>query len=239
MRKIYFIVVLALLSGLTLSIPPTAQAQVSVGLSVRIGPPPLRVVAVQPMCPGPGYIWTPGYWSYRPGGYYWVDGRWVMAPAPGMLWTPGYWGFRDGLYVWHAGYWGPHVGFYGGINYGFGYFGTGFVGGHWAGGRFFYNTAVWRVNEREVHNTYIDRTVIREDRGERPSFNGGRGVNARESAAERNYGQERHLEATPEQSRHESEARVAGREGRGRGNDKGNSHGDKHDKGDRRGGGGL
>ena len=28
--------------------------------------------------PGPGYIWTPGYWAYDPAdGYYWVPGTWV------------------------------------------------------------------------------------------------------------------------------------------------------------------
>ncbi len=45
-----------------------------------------------------------------------------------------------GVYVFHAGYWGPHVGFYGGVNYGFGYSGSGFYGGRWEGGHFAYNT---------------------------------------------------------------------------------------------------
>ena len=52
----------------------------------------------------------------------------------GVLWTPGYWGFVGGVYMFHAGYWGPHIGFYGGVNYGFGYGGVGFVGGRWRGG---------------------------------------------------------------------------------------------------------
>ena len=54
-------------------------------------------------------------------GYYWVPGTWVEPPAEGLLWTPGYWGWGNGAYVWNAGYWGPTVGFYGGIDYGFGY----------------------------------------------------------------------------------------------------------------------
>jgi hypothetical protein len=41
--------------------------------------------------------------------------------------------------LWNAGYWGPTVGYYGGINYGFGYFGTGFYGGYWGSGHFWYN----------------------------------------------------------------------------------------------------
>jgi hypothetical protein len=94
------------------ALPSPAQAQIAVGVSIRIGPPALPVYP-QPICPGPSYIWTPGYWAYGPAGYYWVPGTWVMAPAVGLLWTPGYWGWRGRFYVWYAGYWGPHVGFYG------------------------------------------------------------------------------------------------------------------------------
>jgi hypothetical protein len=55
-------------------------------------------------------------------------GQWVIPPSTGVLWTPGYWGFAGGSYTWHEGYWGPQVGFYGGVNYGNGYFGSGFTG---------------------------------------------------------------------------------------------------------------
>jgi WXXGXW repeat (2 copies) len=87
--------------------------------------------------PGDGYICVPGYWAYGDDDYYSVPGTWVLAPEPGLLWTPGYWGWSEGVSVFHEGYWGPHVGFYGGINYGFGYFGVGFEGGRWDSGRFF------------------------------------------------------------------------------------------------------
>ena len=60
-------------------------------------------------------------------------GVWVRPPQVGLLWTPGYWGWGGGAYLFHAGYWGPHVGFYGGVNYGFGYGGVGFGGGRWVG----------------------------------------------------------------------------------------------------------
>jgi hypothetical protein len=33
-------------------------------------------------------------------------------------------------HTWHEGSWGPYVGFHGSINYGNGYFGSGFSGGH-------------------------------------------------------------------------------------------------------------
>src|SRR6516165_5704374 len=119
-------------------------------VSVRIGPPALPVYE-QPFCPGPGYLWTPGYWAWGPDGYYWVPGTWVLAPEPGFLWTPGYWGFSDELYAWHPGYWGPVVGFYGGINYGFGYPGSGYYGGYWRGNDFYYNRSVSNVNITNVH----------------------------------------------------------------------------------------
>src|ERR1700745_4122161 len=121
-----------------LSLSTASSAQIGVGIAVRIGPPALPVYA-QPICPGPGYFWTPGYWAWDDdGGYYWVPGTWVIAPV-GLLWTPGYWAFSDGYYGWHAGYWGPHVGFYGGINYGFGYGGGGFFFGGGGGGGFSVN----------------------------------------------------------------------------------------------------
>src|SRR6201984_498652 len=181
--------------------------QVAVGLSVRIGPPALPVYA-QPICPGPGYIWTPGYWAWDDAdGYYWVPGTWVVAPV-GMLWTPGYWGWGGGVYLWHPGYWGPHVGFYGGINYGFGYTGVGFVGGRWEHGVFAYNTAVVHVNTTVIHTTYVDRTVIRERDVNRVSFNGGAGgINAHATREEEAWAHERHVEATHEQLAHEHAAR--------------------------------
>lgn len=204
MRKAHLVLVFALFAGLALTMPPASSAQIAVGVSVHVGPPPLRVVAVQPMCPGPGYLWTPGYWAYGDAGYYWVPGAWVMPPQPGLLWTPGYWGFADGAYVFHRGYWGPHVGFYGGINYGFGYFGTGFVGGHWDHDHFFYNSAVWHVNTHVIRNVYVDRTVIRDVHVTRVSYNGGHGgIMARPTHEEEAYEHEHHFERTPMQARHE------------------------------------
>jgi hypothetical protein len=56
-------------------------AQISVGIGVTFAPPPLPVYE-QPLCPGEGYIWTPGYWAYSDDfdDYYWVPGTWVQAP---------------------------------------------------------------------------------------------------------------------------------------------------------------
>ena len=82
-------------------------------------------------------------------------------PQVGFLWTPGYWGWGGGAFLFHEGYWGPQVGFYGGINYGFGYGGDGYEGGRWENGRFAYNTYVNRVNTTIIHNTYNTRVTIR------------------------------------------------------------------------------
>jgi len=204
-RKFRFLPLLLLGLLLVPVLPSVSHAQVAVGISVRIGPPPLPVYA-QPICPGPRYIWVPGYWAYGPDGYYWVPGTWVLAPRPGFLWTPGWWGFADGVYVWHRGYWGPHVGFYGGINYGFGYTGVGFVGGYWRGNEFFYNRAVTNVNVTVVRNVYVDRTVVRNVTVNRISFNGRGGIEARPTPEEMRYEHEQHMYATREQDQHREEA---------------------------------
>jgi hypothetical protein len=128
----------ASVAAVTIAAAP--QADAAVFISVGYAPPAIPVYA-QPICPGDGYIWTPGYWAWGPDGYYWVDGAWVLPPYVGGLWTPGWWGWGGGVYLWHPGYWGRTVGYYGGINYGFGYFGVGFYGGYWNGGRFWYNSA--------------------------------------------------------------------------------------------------
>jgi hypothetical protein len=131
----------------------------------------------------------------------------VAPPAVGLLWTPGYWGFGGGGYAWHAGYWGPHVGFYGGVNYGWGYTGVGFVGGVWSGGFFRYNTAVLNVNRTAVRNVYLDRTVIRNTTiVNRVSYNGPGGIQARPTPAQRAYVNERHFGATSAQFSHERTA---------------------------------
>jgi hypothetical protein len=92
----------ALLAILILSFSTAASAQLFV--SVSFGPPALPVY-VQPVCPGPNFIWMPGYWAWTPGwGYYWVPGTWVLAPSPGLLWTPGYWFYDAGFYRWSPGY---------------------------------------------------------------------------------------------------------------------------------------
>jgi hypothetical protein len=187
---------------------PVAHAQVAIGIgiSVHVAPPALPVYE-QPPLPAPGYLWTPGYWSYGDAGYYWVPGVWVQPPRVGVLWTPGYWGFAGGIYGWHAGYWGPHIGFYGGVNYGFGYGGVGFVGGEWRGGAFAYNSAVANFGGVHVTNVYENRTIVTQNtilNNEHVSFNGGAGIQARASETELRAANEEHIQPTANQVQHEN-----------------------------------
>jgi hypothetical protein len=190
---------------LSLFVPAASHA--GVFISVAIAPPVLPVYD-QPPCPEPGWIWTPGYWAYDydNGGYYWVPGTWVPAPYVGALWTPGYWGWEQAVYIWHPGYWGRHVGYYGGVNYGFGYFGVGFAGGMWRGNVFAYNTAVWHIDRERIHEVYedrreIDRDTIRNDR--RVAFSGGPGgIRHDPTPNERNFMREDHMQPTSFQQQH-------------------------------------
>ena len=184
----------------TISSPSTSFAQIAVGVSITVAPPALPVY-VQPPIPAPGYIWTPGYWAYGPDGYYWVPGTWILPPTVGLLWTPGYWGWREGVYVWNGGYWGPHIGYYGGINYGFGYVGVGYEGGHWDGGVFAYNKTVNNFGGVTVVNTY-SKTVINNTTVNQVSFNGPGGATAQATAQEAAAAREQHTPPTALQTQH-------------------------------------
>jgi hypothetical protein len=200
MRTIRF-----LLAFLILAIPAASFGQI--GISVAIGPPALPVYE-QPICPGDGYLWTPGYWAYDDSvsDYYFVPGSWVQAPEVGFLWTPGYWGWGGGGFLFNEGYWGETVGFYGGINYGFGYWGGGYGGGRWNNGHFFYNTTVNNVNRADIHNVYNEKVENNTD--SRVSYNGGKGgIEARPTSEQQAAASQRHIPAVAAQTEHAQTAR--------------------------------
>lgn len=65
-------------------------------------PPPPEVV---PVAPSPGYVWTPGYWSWGVSGWVWIGGVWVVRPHPRAVWVGGHW-YRHGHgYIWVGGHW--------------------------------------------------------------------------------------------------------------------------------------
>ncbi len=218
MRSLKSAASLALLlgvGGMAVAVPTTSSAYI--GISVRVPPPPLPYDD-QPPIPGYGYIWTPGYWAWDQGyqDYYWVPGAWVLPPRVGYLWTPGWWGWDDGEYVFNPGYWGPQIGYYGGIDYGFGYNGFGYFGGEWRGDRFYYNRGTNNVRDLRGDHVYD-----RDDRGERdrregreaggrgrPSFSGGRGgVQARPTPEQMDAARAPRLGETPMQRQHLQSAR--------------------------------
>jgi hypothetical protein len=180
-----------------------AHTQIAVDVSVDVPPPPLPYYE-QPPIPAEGYIWAPGYWAWDPVAldYYWVPGTWVEPPQPELLWTPAWWGWVDGRYGFHPGYWGREVGFYGGIDYGFGYTGEGYYGGRWDHGVFFYNSAVNNSTNLRITSLY-NQTVAIDNNASRVSFNGGNGgIQARSTPQQEAFGREHHIEATPVQRQH-------------------------------------
>jgi hypothetical protein len=180
------LLIASLLATAVLAVPISATAQVSVGISVAVGPPVLPDYP-QPYPPNDNLIWMPGYWAYDSDDYYWVPGTWVLAPAVGLLWTPGYWGWREDAYWWYPGYWDTRVGYYGGVNYGYGYPGVGYAGGYWRGNTF-----------------YRDRTLPNDNHSVRASYNGGSGgIATRATVSEEAFARGRHTQASAEQRQHQ------------------------------------
>ena len=156
--------------------------------------------------PSPGYYWTPGYWAWNNDDYYWVPGAWVEPPQPGLLWTPGYWAFVGGVYAFRPGYWGREVGYYGGIDYGYGYAGSGYQGGRWDNGRFFYNTTMNNIGGAHITNVY-NQPIVPNPTVTRASFNGGpSGVVATPTAAQSVIVKAQHVPPTAAQR---NQARLA------------------------------
>ena len=180
-------------------------------VSVSFGPPALPVYE-QPLCPGDGYIWTPGYWAWDDdaGDYYWVPGTWILAPEVGYLWTPPYWAW--------VGRWLPLFmmatgvrisGFYGGIDYGFD---TSAQASKAAAGENGLLLLQSGRSEREHHQhpQRIQHYVVNNNVNtvNRVSFNGGNGgVNARPTPEQEAAMHERHLPPAGPQVQHAQAAR--------------------------------
>jgi len=61
----WFALLLVVFGVLAFSAAAPAQVVISVGFA-----PPELPVYEQPICPGDGYIWTPGYWAWDGEDYY-------------------------------------------------------------------------------------------------------------------------------------------------------------------------
>ncbi len=205
-----FVVCLVAVALLFVAAPGRSSAQsLSFDLSSLVnlllysGPPQLPQYD-QPPAYQQNLIWQPGYWSWGSGGYFWVPGTWVTPPQPNLYWTPGYWGYNNGGYRWNPGYWGQSVGYYGDVNYGNGYYGSGYSGGRWRGNNFQYNTSVTNVNRGDVRYTYADSVPLASrNRGNRVSYNGGRGgISAQPTQQQVAIGRQHHYAMTSAQTQH-------------------------------------
>jgi|SRR5208337_746418 len=108
--------------------------------------------------------------------------------------------------VFYAGYWAPTVGYYGGIDYGFGYTGVGYHGGYWRDHHFYYNRAVNNLGNAHIA-TVFNAPVPAPAAVTRVSYHGGQGgTTLRPTPAELAAAHEHHVAATAEQMRHEREA---------------------------------
>lgn len=67
-------------------------------------PPALRV-ETETVAPGPGYVWTRGYWRWTGRDYVWVSGTWVSRPRPAAVWVQGQWIRSGGGWVYVSGHW--------------------------------------------------------------------------------------------------------------------------------------
>jgi hypothetical protein len=67
-------------------------------------PPPPRY-GVLGVAPGPGYVWTEGYWDQRGSNWIWVGGRWMHPPRPRAVWVAPRWSQEGRGWRFHQGYW--------------------------------------------------------------------------------------------------------------------------------------
>ena len=74
------------------------------GYGMAYGPPAPRYVVVG-VAPGPGYLWTDGFWDLRGGRWVWAEGRWMRPPRRGAMWVHSEWRHEGNRWRFHRGYW--------------------------------------------------------------------------------------------------------------------------------------
>src|SRR5207249_5618054 len=115
MRISSYLVMLALLALVGCAEEPTTVTTITTtqegtttgparAFVVTRSPAPVRV-ETQTVAPGPGYVWTTGYWRWTGADYVWVPGTWVVRPRPAAVWVAGHWVRRPGGWVYVAGHW--------------------------------------------------------------------------------------------------------------------------------------
>ncbi len=82
------VAVSAVVLAAVLALSACEHASVAFYSGVTFGPPPPRVFGPVGVAPGPGWVWTDGYYDWAGGGWVWRPGRWVRPPHPGYVWRP-------------------------------------------------------------------------------------------------------------------------------------------------------
>jgi hypothetical protein len=68
------------------------------------GPPPPRY-GVMGYAPGPGYVWTEGFYNLRGSAWVWTPGTWRRPPRAGAAWVSPAWHQQGRAWRFHRGYW--------------------------------------------------------------------------------------------------------------------------------------
>lgn len=72
---------------------------------VSVGPPALTAYGPVGVAPGPGWVWTDGYYSWYGNRWIWQPGRWARPPHRGYVWRrPIYRRYHSGYRV-YPGHW--------------------------------------------------------------------------------------------------------------------------------------
>jgi len=75
-------------------------------VAYRVPPPPApMVVGAVGYAPGPGFVWTDGFWDLRGSRWAWAGGQWQRPPRPRAVWVRSYWEPHGRAWRFHAGYW--------------------------------------------------------------------------------------------------------------------------------------
>jgi hypothetical protein len=89
-----------LLTVFTGCVTPVAAGRVY----VRIGPP-VPIVEVRGVAPGPGFVWIDGFYRWDAGRYMWMAGRWERPPRAHARWVRGQWHHSRHGWYWVDGHW--------------------------------------------------------------------------------------------------------------------------------------
>ena len=101
--------VAALILGLAgvLALSACAHGHFYAGVSVAPPPPPAAYGPIG-VAPGPGWVWTDGFYAWGGSRWVWRPGRWARPPHRGYVWRkPYYERYHNGYRV-HEGRWERH-----------------------------------------------------------------------------------------------------------------------------------